>query len=708
MNFIDNQTVIDLEFETIKSWLINFAINPTAKNKLANLQPTNDFQEIKNDLFKLNEFFQIRIQSESFPVLDFEELLKEIKLLKISKAVIEQEGFIRIYRASSLVNSIIYFFDKRLEDFPFLIKLLEDVYFTNEICLIIDKVFDKKGQIKDDASPLLFQIRQKIISLRNQINKNFEKEVRRFNKEGFLSEIKETFVNERRVLAINSTHKRKIGGSVLGSSKTGSITFIEPQINIELNNELELLIDDERNEIFRILQQLTNEISAFHHLIVAYQELLTELDFINAKSKLAIDLKCNLPSINDDQVLELIDAFHPILLKTNQTLGKKTIPQAIKLDKTARFLVISGPNAGGKSITLKTVGLFQLMLQAGLLVPCHPNSKMCFFQQILSDIGDNQSIQNELSTYSYRLKRMKYFLEVSNRKTLLLLDEFGTGSDPDLGGALAEVFFEHLYNKKSFGIITTHYSNIKLKTDRLKNAVNGCMLFDTNTLEPLYRFSIGQPGSSFTFEVALMNGISVEIIEDAKTKISEQKINMDRLLSDLQKEKTYLEKLNNEHITAQQLAEEARVTYTERKVKLEQKLRQQAEFMEINSKFINNGKKLKSYIDRFVTKSKKKDINNTLIEEIKKFLSIEKSKIEEQKLKEKLILDSNKIPKNNKKVQKIKEDLSQKDKIKIGSIVKLIETKQTGKVEEINGKMITVSFGFIRMKVDLEKLIWIG
>lgn len=715
MNHIDQQSLKDLEFETIQQWLTDYGLGETTKNRLANLQPIPVFENILKELHRVKEFQTIRTTGETFPAIDFDELKKELKFLPIKNSVLEQEGFVRIYRASELVNAILYFFDKRELDFPSLNELLTKVFYTKEICEIIDQVFDKKGHIKDDASPLLFQIRQKIATLRNQINRNFEKEMRRFLKEGYLNEIKETFVQERRVLAVNSTFKRKIGGTVSGSSKTGSITFIEPQINIELNNELELLIDDERNEIFRILQALTAEISTFLPLIQAYQEVLTEFDFINAKTKLALELKADLPHISmDEQQIELIHAFHPILWKSNNLQKKTTVPQSLKLDKFSRMLVISGPNAGGKSITLKTVGLFQIMLQSGLLVPCHPNSKMCFFQHILSDIGDNQSIQNELSTYSYRLKRMKYFLEVSNRKTLLLLDEFGTGSDPDLGGALAEVFFEQLYNKKSFGVITTHYGNIKLKADRLKNAVNGCMLFDTQTLEPLYRFSIGQPGSSFTFEVAQMNGIPLDLIEEAKTKISEQKINMDRLLADLQKEKTYLEQLNKEHIEAQKLAEEARLSFHERKLKLDQKLLQQAEFMEQNSKFVNGGKKLKSFIDRYITKSRKKDINTPLLEEVRKYLSIEKGKIEEQKLKEKLISASNQ--KNNpsknagksKKSQKAAVDNYQRDKIVVGSTVKLIETKQSGKVEEINGTLVTVAFGFLRMKVDKEKLMWMS
>jgi len=719
MNSFDEQTIKDLEFSTIREWLVGYSIGETAKGRLENLSPSNRFEEVKLELNRLNEFLSIRTEGETFPALDFEELLPEIKLLPIQNAVLTHEGFARLTTASHSINSIIYFFDKREKQYPLLTKLLENGYYTTEIIDSIEKVFDRKGLVKDDASPFLYEIRKQIKVVKNQINKNFERELRKHSKENVLGDTREAFVNDRRVLTVLSTHKRKISGTVVGSSKTGSLTFIEPISNVGLNNEYELLSDDERKEIYRILQVLTREIAHLLPLIKEYQKILTEFDFINAKTKLALELNCCLPAIEEEEMrIELINVVHPILWKNNMINGKKTLSQYLYLDKFSRMLVISGPNAGGKSITLKTIGILQLMLQAGLLVPVDPNSKMCFFQQVLTDIGDNQSIENELSTYSYRLKRMKHFLTVSNRKTLLLLDEFGTGSDPDLGGALAEVFFEHLYNKKSFGVITTHYANIKLKADQLKNAINGCMLFDTDTLKPLYKFSLGQPGSSFTFEVAQINGIPIELIEEAKTRLDDRKVSMDKLLSELQKEKTYLERLNNEHIEAQELAQKAKIEYLEKKDKYDTKLKTQQETIEINNKYINNGKKFKQFIDRFQTKSRKKDANKPLIDEITKYISVEKNKTEETRRTEKLKAEVNSAkttPKRNtdkvnsttNKKEIIERDEYQHSKIKIGSTVKLIATKQNGTVEEISGEVITVIFGFMRMKVEKEKLICI-
>lgn len=710
MACVDQQTLKDLEFDTIREWLSSFAFTPTIEQKLKKLSPINDFNAIDLALKQTEELRQIKITGETFPALFFEELNAELKYLKIKNAVLSLEGYMRIHQASNTVNQLLVFFDKRENEYPLLNQLLGECEYTEEIILLIEKVFDRTGQVKDDASPTLAEIRQNIKILKNQINKNFEKEVRRLLKENILGETKETFINDRRVLTILSSHKRKVSGNVVGSSKTGSLTFIEPGINIPLNNELELLQDDERKEIYRILQVLTSHLQAFYPLIQAYQYALSAFDFIQAKTKLALEMQACLPGIAKEIHIELIDAFHPLLRKNNEALKKKTIPQFVRLDKTMRMLVISGPNAGGKSITLKTVGLLQVMLQAGLLVPVNSNSKMCFFQQILSDIGDNQSIENELSTYSYRLQRMRHFLKISNHRSLLLLDEFGTGSDPELGGALAEVFFEELYQKKSFGVITTHYSNIKLKADQLKNAINGSMLFDTDTLLPKFQFSIGQPGSSFTFEVAQMNGIPSTLIEKAKTKLDENKIKLDHLLHDLQKQKTYLENLKKEYIDAQALAQKAEQKHKDQTELLNQKITQYKANNEKVTKLGNYGQKLQVYVQRFNAQSRKKDINKLLLEDISKWLFIEKNKILNEQQKEKDLKVQKSAVKTKKKEikEKKQEDLYQQAKIKVGSKVKLIETKQSGTVQSINGNSIEVNFGFIRMKVEREKLMHIS
>jgi DNA mismatch repair protein MutS2 len=699
----DNQTLQDLEFQVITEWLEQFCIGKTAQTKIRRLTPSNNFNKLEFDLKQLNELRQIRIVNETLPAIDFEELDEELKLLGIQNAVISIEGFRRIYQASDLINRLLKFFDGRKNRYPLLELILEECVINEEINKSIDKVFDRGGNIKDDASVELAEIRQRIKVLRNQINRNFEKEMRKLLKDKLLGEVTEGYVSERRVLTVISSFKRKVPGNVHGSSKTGSLTYVEPIINVPLNNEMEFLLDDERKEIHRILKQLTKVISEFAPLIQAYQKSLVQFDFLNAKCKLALEMKAILPGLNRKVDFEWVEAFHPILRKNNSLLGKETKPQRVMMNGNNRMLVISGPNAGGKSITLKTIGLLQLMLQSGLLIPVHENSKVCFFQQILSDIGDNQSIENELSTYSYRLQRMNQFLNVSNHRTLLLLDEFGTGSDPELGGALAEVFFEEIYNKSAFGVITTHYGNIKLKANVLKNAVNGCMLFDSDTLKPKYEFATGQPGSSFTFEVATMNGISNEIIETAKGLLDEKKVKLDRLLNDLQKEKNYLERLTKEHREAQDNAEKARQTFVDRKERLEERLKSTQTVSETQNKQLVAGKKMLSFIEKFNVKSRKKDANNLLIEELRTFLRMEKSKteIKIQQEKEKIPV---KVSQKKQKKLELVVDQYQQDKIIVGSMVQLISTKQKGTVESINGKQLTVTFDNLRLKVEREKL----
>lgn len=695
----DHQTLQDLEFSAIKSWLETFCIGPTATKKVQLLQPCNQFQLLRQELSALDELRQVRVHGEKFPVLEFDELQKEIKLLGIQKAVISLEGFRRIYIASELVNAIVLFFENSLFKYPLLKELTQEVYYTKEITNEIDQVFDRNGQIKDDASSNLMEIRSRIRVLRNQINKNFDKELRRYNKDKVLGETLETFVNERRVLTVLSTFKRKVPGNIHGSSKTGSLTFIEPLVNVPLNNELEFLFDDERKEIHRILQALTGLMVQYATLIGAYQVLLTRIDFLNAKCKLALEMQAVLPAISKHAHMHLKGAFHPLLRRANQALSKPTLPQDISLKLDARMLVISGPNAGGKSITLKTVGLLQLMLQSGLLVPVAPDSTMCFFKQIYSDIGDNQSIENELSTYSYRLQRMKYFLARANANTLLLLDEFGTGSDPELGAALAEVFFEQMYQLHAFAVITTHYSNIKLKADELSAARNGCMLFNEKDLTPLYQFSLGQPGSSFTFEVAQLNGISKALITDAKNRLNQQKVRLDKLLSSLQKERNQLLSQNKRLEEAANNAEKTNLKYQQEIEKLQHKQSQVSLVQETSQRQLQAGKKMLGFIERFNTSSRKKDINSALLQELTQYLRLEKSK---QTIKKKAPLPASSLKPTKKEVQRAQK--YEQDKIKLGSKVQLIQTNRIGIVEEIKGKQLTVIFGQARLKVSLDKL----
>jgi DNA mismatch repair protein MutS2 len=697
MMHFDSQAVKDLEFDLIRLMLHDFCLQPTARLRMIDLEPLRDHRRLRTELIRTHEFLQIRANGIAFPALDFEELDQEIKLLQLRDSVLSEESFFRIYKANILVNEILQAFEGIEEACKELHLLVSDIEKSTYIPERVMQVFDNKWKVRDDASPELKSIRDGIVIVRRNIAKNFAKVMRDLAGKGFLGDTGEAFLNERKVLAVYSTHKRKVPGLVISSSKTGSLTYIEPEVNIQLNFELESLMDDERNEIRRILKELTQSIRHELPAIRNYQRCLTEFDFIQAKARMAADIDAILPEIEEEPVIDLRKAYHPLLMLQNRRMGRITFPQSLRMDKDSRMLVISGPNAGGKSITLKTVGLLQVMLQSGLLVPVAPGSKMSFFHAVLTDIGDNQSIENQLSTYSYRLKRMKHFLDVANRRSLVLLDEFGTGSDPDLGGALAEVFFEELYNRRSFGVITTHYGNIKLKAAQLRNARNGCMLFNTQTLEPTYQLSIGQPGSSFTFEVAEINGIPKALIEAAKNKLSKQKVQMDEMLASLQDEKSKYQLLTQSAQSAGELASSAITEYEKKREKMEERLQKQQDTMERNNKYLNHGRRLVQFIESYNLRTKNKE----LLDEVKKYLAMEKTKIE----------DARKQKSIQKSIVKQREEKKAKDRrteaIKVGSTVRLENTKQTGKVIEMDKGQAVVAIGVFKTKVDLGKLEFI-
>ncbi len=698
----DQQTIKDLEFSKITSLLTNFCLEKSATDQIKLIQPFESQDSVIKELLTVNDFKEIKEENQSglsFPRLEFQELDKELKILRIKGSALEVESIIKIYDASVLVNEMLVFFEKRENEFIHLKEQFSSVYYTKEIIDPIEKVLDKRLKVKDDASKILSEIRQQIKSTKRQVNRNFDRVLKKYQGKGYLGDTNESFFDGRRVLSVISSYKRTVDGKQFGASKSGHLSYIEPQENKQLNSDLDRLEEEERQEVFRILKALTEEVQQHLILIKDYQNLLVRVDFLQAKTKLAILLEANIPKSTPESSVDIIDAVHPLLYLNNIKENKKTLPQSIQMDKYSRMLVISGPNAGGKSITLKTVGLLQLMYQSGLLIPANENSKMGWFNSILSDIGDNQSIENELSTYSYRLKRMNYFLEVANKRTLLLLDEFGTGSDPELGGALAEVFFETLYNKKSFAVITTHYANIKLKASVLRNAVNASMLFDTDSLTPLFKLSIGQPGSSFTFEVAKINGIPEALIIDAKSRLDINRVKMDELLSELQQEKISLSQAKKAFEIVEEKSLEAEEEYRSKSKRLTEKLAQNNSVSEKNNKLITNGNKLNHFVEKYQTNNKK--ANKKLLDELLKFLAVEKSKIEEAN---KLAVLKSKEGLPKKKVKKKKKAKPEKP-IKVGSQVKLKQGgKQIGEVVSIDKNSVTVLFGLFKTKVEIEKL----
>ena len=687
----------DLGFLDIRGLLEDFCKTDSAKRRARDLSPTAYRPAVLEALDSTDELRRIRVEGCTFPALVFEEIKAEIKLLEVSGSALTEAGFMRVLQCTRLVNDIIGALQGRERAFPRLCGMLGTVHENTEIVQEIEAIFDPKGGVRNNASTALGRIRIDMQTARRQVNRLFDKALRTCSKQGWLADTEEGYLNERRVLAIASTHKRKVRGTALGTSKTGSVTFIEPAECQQVNHELEMLKDDERKEIVRILRALTQRIRKHTPLIKAQQRLLVRFDFLQAKVKLALDMDAVKPHIVKELRVELLKAYHPLLLLAHRGKGLSVEPQNLTLNRQRRMLVISGPNAGGKSITLKMVGLIQAMVQSGLLVPVHSNSAFGLFKEILTDIGDNQSIENQLSTYSYRLKRMKGFLRDAGQNTLLLLDEFGTGSDPELGGALAEVFFEELYKKKGFGVITTHYANIKTRATSMSEAINGSMLFDGETLSPTYQLDLGQPGSSFTFEVAELNGIDRNLIGRAKQKLDPRKVKLDGLIAGLQKEKSRHTRLTDRQLKAEHAAEEARRDYERKAAQLDERKESVQQIGQAQNAALVRGKKLQQFIDRF----KSGQSNASLIEDIRKYLSVEATKKAEKAeaaARKKAAKDS------KRKSGRAKQHL---DRIAVGSTVRLREGRQRGEVIELKGRKATVAFGEFRTRVELQDLVWV-
>ena len=697
MRYFNEQLVTDLEFQEIRDVLSSFAKQPTAAAALKELAPYGNLDLWKWTIEITHELKSLLENDIIIPALDFKEFGEELKLLRVKDAVLAEESFAKILQGIRIIGLLKKIPEEVRTSVPRLNQLIQGCEYTDEIEIEILKIFDSKWLVRDEASHELSVIRHEIVSKRREISKNFLRVMKDCQGKGFLGDTGEAYLLDRRVLSVLSVYKRKVPGNVLGTSKTGVLTYIEPGVNTLLNSQMEMLFGDERAEIRKILQRLTRYLSGHAVMLKSVLDTLLQLDNIQARVRLAVLMNAQKVHFVSEPTVKLNKAFHPLLLLKNAERGKKTIPQSLELNSEQRMMVISGPNAGGKSITLKTVGLIQLMWECALLVPAEESSVLSRFDCILTDIGDNQSIENQLSTYSYRLKRMKFFLDSANRRSLILLDEFGTGSDPELGGALAEVFFEELYARKSFGVITTHFSPIEIKASQLRNAVNGCMLFNTETLEPTYILSVGEPGSSFTFEVAKMNGIPEDLLDRAKKKLSKQKIEMDGLLSDLQRQKSELEQGISEANKREVSARKEEQSFQSKLEKLQDKLDKQQVTSERNNKYIILGKKADQLVEKFNLRAKNKDV----LEELKKFVAVEKTEREESRKKKRVLTESKVKTASKEKV------IQDRKKMIPGATVRLEKTQQIGEILEIIGENATVAFGVFKTKVELGKLLLI-
>ncbi|MEB3348169.1 DNA mismatch repair protein MutS [Aquimarina gracilis] len=713
---ISDKTLKDLEFDTILDHIAELCNTDYGKSKALKVVPFETEQKLNIALQEVFEYKSSRFNDAKIPNHGFDSINKEIQLLRIENTFLEAPNLKKLVSISITANDLLSFFKSNRELYPILFQTSTNIPFTKEIISLIEAILDKFGEIKDRASPTLLGLRKEINSIQAKLNGSFGKDLTRYNSLGYLDDIKESVVDNRRVLAVKSMYRRKVKGAIMGNSKTGSIVYIEPEATLQFSRELSNLQYEEREEIVKILKELTNKLRPFDKLLQQYQEYLSDMDLVSAKSKYALKLNAVLPKITKTRELTLNEAYHPLLLLSNQGKGEKTFPQTITLDKDNRIIVISGPNAGGKSITLKTIGLLQVMLQSGMLIPVHEYSRMCLFDVILTDIGDNQSIENHLSTYSYRLKNMNYFLRKCNNKTLFLIDEFGTGSDPELGGALAEAFLEVFYERESFGIITTHYANLKMLANELPHMSNANMLFDARTLEPLFKLYLGEAGSSFTFEVAQKNGIPYSLINKAKKKVERGKIRFDKSIANLQKERSKLQKTTSNLKNKEQKTEEEKERLEKINDRIQQKLESYQELYDSNQRMIYLGKKVDDLSEKYFNNKKKRE----LIDEFMKIVQVENSKRKKQSAKQRNIQKAKKkkvveevekkvkVIREKKKEEKKKEEkiIQKKPKIalKVGDRVRMIDGKSIGTIDTLEKGKAVVNYGIFTTNVAVDQL----
>lgn len=710
---ITEKTLQDLQFPTVLETISDGCNTDIGKEKALQIKPFRDKEELMQSLMQTSEYVSSFQNNNAIPNHGFEAITHEIKFLAIEDSFLEVGSFRKIANLSATTNVLLNFLKKFDDYYPNLNARASRVELTKDIISSIDAIVDKYGEIKDNASPALSGIRQNMNLVRGKVNQSFGSALTQYNGLGYLDDIKESFVQNRRVLAVLAMYRRKVKGSILGSSKTGSIAYIEPEATLKYSRELANLEYEEKEEITRILKNLSNVIRPFLPLLTEYQDFLSDIDVVAGKAKYANRINGILPTITEERRLFFREAYHPILYLNNKQKKEITHPQTIELKQENRIIVISGPNAGGKTISLKTVGLLQLMLQSGILIPVHERSETFLFDRILTDIGDNQSIENHLSTYSYRLKNMNYFLKKCNSKTMFLIDEFGTGSDPELGGALAEIFLEEFYHREAFGIITTHYSNLKILANELPFATNANMMFDEKSLEPMYKLALGQAGSSFTFEVAQKNGIPFGLINRAKKKIEVGKVRFDKTIATLQKERSKLEKTSLNLKEEETRAREESKKMENINTRIQQKLESYQELYDSNQKIIYIGQKIDDIAEKYFNNKNKKE----LIGEFLKIVEIENSKRKKatpKEVKAKVEKQKEVIAEVSVKVEEIRQEKKEKKLkpiiekprpiLKVGDRVRMLDGRSVGSIDSIEKNKATVNYGIFTSKVSLEEL----
>lgn len=695
MNTYPEDLFESIEFDLVKKAVASRAVTERARERVRLLKPSSDFKAVTRDLQEVHEVLGLYHSEFPVPALASEDIKPFLVRLKIQGATLEGEDFLIIKNLIESFNKVFSFFKQHAERTPSIQDKLAHLEKNKAVPDEIDRVLDRRGIVKTSASPALGKIRTNLAKKRSAADRIFYRAVKKYAGSGILADTQESVHDNKRVLAVEGAFKGQVNGVFHGSSSKATIFYVEPAETLEINNEIAVLEDEEKREVTRILRLLTSFVAGYRKELRDYSTALYQIDFVNAKALHALDEEACLPQLLDKPCIHLIKAINPVLRSFNKVKGKSVVPLDLKLDPQNRILVISGPNAGGKSITLKTVGLIQLMLQSGLLVTVHPDSTLGWFNGLMADIGDSQSIENELSTYSSKLTKMNYFLNAAYDKTLVLIDEFGSGSDPDLGSSMAQVFLMELNKSKTYGVMTTHYNSIKALASELPRVDNGSMQFNSSDLTPEYVLNQGVPGSSYTYEVAQKVGVTQNIIDQARGVLDESTVAIDRLLVGIQKEKNELSKQREKLSERLDELESLKEKQGQKIALLEDKVRRQSAMNEQQNTMITWGKKFQTLVNEYSEQQSKKG-KEQVVGRFKVYAGERASQNQEEK-------NQKKSKYQKQKERKIKKLIS--TPAQVGDRVKLIGSRQPGEIVEIKKNQYLLSIGALSTWVTRDKFI---
>lgn len=691
-------------FTAIREMVKSHCVSPLGEKYCREMGFSSNPDTVKHKLQSTAEMLSIINSDEDLPLGNLHDVTGSLLSIRIAGTFIPAQELLRVRQSLNTIAEVISFFSRNREGeaspYPILAELAQSLFSFPMATVAIDRILDRFGNIKDNASPELASIRSSISSISGTINATMRRVISRAMQAGYIEQDTTPAMRDGRlVIPVAPMHKRKINGIVHDESASGKTIYIEPAEIVETNNRLRELQMEERREITRILISVADEIRPHIDDMLNSYDILGEMDFIHAKAAFANDIDAHLPTIGTKPEMEWYHACHPVLLLSLQRQGKAIVPLDITLSEENRLLIISGPNAGGKSVCLKTVGIVQYMSQCGLLPPLYENSHIGIFDDIFIDIGDDQSIEDDLSTYSSHLRNMKYFLNHGCNSTLVLIDEFGGGTEPQIGGAIAQAILKQFNDKKMWGIITTHFQNLKHFAEDTDGLVNGSMLYDRHLMQPMFRLSIGNPGSSFAIEIARKTGLPAEIISDAEEIVGSDYINMDKYLLDIARDKRYWENKRMSIRQKEKKLEQLLAQYEHDATTLREKRREIISEAKVEAKRILDSSN--ASIERTIHDIKRAHADKEKTLEARRRLQQEKERIARDDNNDHPLL--RKAPKTKKK-ETAHNNEPAKAVFVAGDNVKLDGQGSVGKIIEVSGKNATVVFGMIKTTVKIDRL----